>query len=172
MLVFLDTEFTDFLQPDLISIGLVSEDGREFYAERNDYRREDCNNFVVSDVLPLLRRVPNSRCSAAHLTFRLREWIEALGEPVTLVFDYITDWELLAEALLGGGVHDQLPINIREKWLLPREIVSDLVFRQAQTASYSKAWPPHHALADARALRIGYLTWYTVNPAGDHATVS
>jgi len=31
MLVFFDTEFTDFVQIDLISIGLVTEDGREFY---------------------------------------------------------------------------------------------------------------------------------------------
>ena len=38
MLVFLDTEFTAFVRPDLISLALVSEDGREFYAERIDYR--------------------------------------------------------------------------------------------------------------------------------------
>lgn len=38
MLIFLDTEFTDFARPDLISLALVSEDGREFYAERIDYR--------------------------------------------------------------------------------------------------------------------------------------
>lgn len=138
MLVFLDTEFTDFIRPDLISIELVAEDGREFYAARNDYRREDCNDFVVSDVLPLLHRVPNARCSEAHLTFRLHEWFKSLGEPVTLVFDYSTDWELLADALLGGGIHDQLPINIGEKWLLPREIVSDPGFRQAQMTPYGR----------------------------------
>lgn len=172
MLVFLDTEFTDFIRPDLISIGLVAEDGREFYAERNDYRREDCNDFVVSDVLPLLHRVPNARCSEAHLTFRLREWFEALGEPVTLVFDYSADWELLADALLGGGKHDQLPINIGEKWLLPREVVSDPAFRQAQMTSYSREWPTHHALADASALRTGYLAWHAANPEGNLATVS
>jgi hypothetical protein len=35
MLLFLDTEFTGLNQakPDLISIGLVDEAGREFYAE-------------------------------------------------------------------------------------------------------------------------------------------
>lgn len=31
--VFIDTEFTDFLDPQLISIGLVAESGEEFYAE-------------------------------------------------------------------------------------------------------------------------------------------
>ena len=40
MLVFLDTEFTDFAKPDLISLALVAEDGREFYAECTDYHRD------------------------------------------------------------------------------------------------------------------------------------
>jgi len=33
MLVFLDTEFTDLLNPELLSLGLVTLDGREHYAE-------------------------------------------------------------------------------------------------------------------------------------------
>lgn len=33
MLVFLDTEFTDILNPELLSLGLVTLDGREHYAE-------------------------------------------------------------------------------------------------------------------------------------------
>jgi len=36
MRIFLDTEFTDFQNAHLISIGLVAEDGREFYAELFD----------------------------------------------------------------------------------------------------------------------------------------
>jgi hypothetical protein len=31
--VFIDTEFTDFIDPYLISIGLVAATGDEFYAE-------------------------------------------------------------------------------------------------------------------------------------------
>jgi len=31
--VFIDTEFTDFLDPQLISIGLVAQSGEKFYAE-------------------------------------------------------------------------------------------------------------------------------------------
>ncbi|SFJ84850.1 protein of unknown function [Paraburkholderia megapolitana] len=37
MRIFVDTEFTDFIDCDLISIALVADDGREFYAERNDF---------------------------------------------------------------------------------------------------------------------------------------
>lgn len=70
MLVFLDTEFTAFVRPDLISIALVAEDGREFYAERTDYYREDCSDFVKApsatrwtidvDGLRFLKREPVS----------------------------------------------------------------------------------------------------------------
>lgn len=165
LLVFVDTEFTDFIQTDLISIGLVTEDGREFYAERNDYRREDCSDFVVAEVLPLLHRVPDARCSSAHLTFRLREWFAALGEPVTLVCDYFGDWELLADALLGD-VHQKPPANVGEKWLLSQEIVGDPVFQRAFSDTFSRDWPPHHALADARALRAGFLAWRAATMGG------
>lgn len=158
LLVFVDTEFSDFIQTDLISIGLVTEDGREFYAERNDYRREDCSDFVMAEVLPLLHRVPDAICSKAHLSFRLREWLAALPSPVMLVFDYFGDWELLADALLGD-VHQKPPANVGEKWLLPQEILGDPVFQQALTRTYTREWPPHHALADARALRAGFLAW-------------
>lgn len=32
-MIFLDTEFTDLNFPELLSLGMVTEDGSEFYAE-------------------------------------------------------------------------------------------------------------------------------------------
>ncbi|MEZ4600753.1 MAG: hypothetical protein R2940_13270 [Syntrophotaleaceae bacterium] len=53
--VFLDTEFTHLDAPKLISIGLVSICGREFYAELTDgWGLQDCSLFVLGQVLPLL----------------------------------------------------------------------------------------------------------------------
>ncbi|MFI4939763.1 MAG: hypothetical protein ACHP7O_05405 [Burkholderiales bacterium] len=89
MLIFIDTEFTDFIQIDLISIALVAEDGREFYAERIDYFQEDCNQFVRETVMPLLGRVSGARCMRAELTYRLREWFKALPEPAMLLTYYL-----------------------------------------------------------------------------------
>ena len=72
MLIFLDTEYTDPIQIDLISIGIVSEDGSvEFYAERSDYRTDDCNAFVNSVVLPLLDAPPDSVMRRVGLAIRL-----------------------------------------------------------------------------------------------------
>ncbi|QOZ83771.1 MULTISPECIES: 3'-5' exoribonuclease [Chromobacterium] len=164
MLVFVDTEFTDFIQIDLIAIGLVAEDGREFYAERNDYRREDCSDFVRAYVLPLLGRVMGASCTAQELTLRLNDWLASFGQPVTLVFDYASDWDLLADALQGEDGRP-LPSNLGEKWLLTTEILGDPAFQKAMNAIYSANWPPHHALADAHALRSGFLSWKSAVPA-------
>ena len=158
MLVFLDTEFTSFVRPDLISMGLVAEDGREFYAERTDYRKDDCSDFVRETVLPLLGRVPGAACSRAELTRRVRQWFEALPEPATIIFDYERDWLLLAEAYLGSE-HQKPPANVGEKLHLDRFAITHPIFEQAQNLIYTPDWPPHHALADARALRAGYRAW-------------
>jgi hypothetical protein len=45
---FLDTEFTDFNACDLISVAMVSEDGREFYGECADFERQLLLKFVNS----------------------------------------------------------------------------------------------------------------------------
>ena len=98
MLVFLDTEFTDFLRPDLISIALVAEDGSELYAERTDYREDGCSDFVRETVLPLLGGVPDAACSRSELTQRLRDWFEQLPEPATIIYDFESDWQLFSIA--------------------------------------------------------------------------
>jgi len=58
MRVFVDTEFTDFIDCDLISVGLVAEDGREFYGERSDFDMRACSEFVRAAVLPQLGQHP------------------------------------------------------------------------------------------------------------------
>jgi len=101
MLVCLDTEFTNFVQTDLISIALVAEDGREFYAERTDFRRDDSSEFVRLAVLPVLGRVSDSACTRKQLTERLRAWFDTLPEPATLIFNYFSDWELPVDPFQG-----------------------------------------------------------------------
>ena len=158
MLIFLDTEFTNFARPDLISLALVSEDGREFYAERTDYRKDDCSDFVRETVLPLLGRVLGAACSRPELTRRVRQWFEALPEPATIVFDYERDWLLLADAYLGSE-HQKPPANVGETLHLDRFAITHPIFERAQNLNYTQDWPPHHALADAWALMAGYRVW-------------
>ena len=159
MLVFLDTEFPDFVRPDLISLALVSEDGREFYAERTDYHHGACSDFVRETVPPLLGRVPGAACSRSELTQRLQAWFEQLPVPATLVFDFESDWRLLAQAILGRTDNNP-PANFGEPLHLGNSSITHPVFERAQNLIYTPDWPPHHALADARALRAGYRAWH------------
>ena len=154
MLVFLDTEFTDLARPELLSLALVAEDGREFYAELADYPASRCSVFVQDTVLPLFGRVPGAACDGTEMALRLRTWFEALPEPATIVFDYQTDWDLLAGAMPGRPLD-----SFATPLYLNGYAITHPIFEQAQNLTYTQAWPPHHALADARALRAGYRAW-------------
>ncbi len=52
MRVFFDAEFTGLHQhTTLISIGLVAEDGREFYAEFTDYDEGQVDSWLEKNVI-------------------------------------------------------------------------------------------------------------------------
>lgn len=154
MLVFLDTEFTDFSQPELISIGLATTGVPDFYAERNDYPRDRCSPFVQADVIPLLGRNPNAECDAHILNLRLREWFDLLPESAIVLYDFEADWNLLCEVFVGT-----LPEKIGAHQLIDQRIFRHSAYKLGEVLTYTAAWPPHHALADAQALREGYLRW-------------
>jgi hypothetical protein len=154
MRIFIDTEFTDHAHPDLISIGMVTDGGQIFYAERTDYRYENCTSFVRSEVIPLLGREPAAACTAAELSHRLYEWFRTLPEGATVFYDFETDRRLLETAFLGP-----LPSNLSRYELVNHKIFRHSAYKLGEVLTYSVAWPPHHALADAQALREGYLRW-------------
>lgn len=152
MLIFLDTEFTDFIDIDLISIGMVSEDGRTFYAERNDYRREAASDFVREAVLPHLGERPEAICSREELTKRLYEWLRAFPGQVQIACDSTHDKDLLWDALEDG-----LPSNL-DPWVFKLAWQSEEpVFNEAIEQYHAQPGRPrHHALHDAQALRAGW----------------
>ena len=54
--IFFDTEFTGLHQgTSLISIGLISDDGRTFYAELYDYQPSQISDWIADNVLKNLR---------------------------------------------------------------------------------------------------------------------
>ena len=72
---FYDTEFSHgpgYL--DLISLGMVCQDGREFYAVSSEFDPARCNDFVQTHVLPNLGDQP--RETRAQIRDRLRPFVE------------------------------------------------------------------------------------------------
>lgn len=158
--VFFDTEFTKFRtindEPKLISIGLVAEDGREFYAELLDtWDISDCSQFVISVVLELLDN--KEYIKEADLAVKLKEWIESLGEgEVVLRCDAPAyDWPFVADLFNFYG----WPANLRRK-CGTMYFEDDRQIHRYQSA-LSSFWKDnqsrmHHALVDARAMRFAW----------------
>ena len=139
MRIYIDTEFTDFIDCDLISIALVAEDGRQFYGERSDFDRAACSPFVREAVLPQLGQDANRIFTRAGLHAAVHEWLEQF-EGGVFCMDYAGDWDLLVDLL------DEVPPG----W------EAALVWDQADQARledyFAEHGGRHHALADARAL--------------------
>ncbi|CAN7632748.1 hypothetical protein [Massilia sp. LjRoot122] len=162
MLFFLDTEYTDPLNIELISLGLVSEDGKhEFYCERTDFDMDLCNGFVQTAVLAHTGQFPDLRADRTELRIRLAAWFATLPRSVTVACDSYTDWELLLDALDG-----ERPGNLAGRYDL-RSLINNSTYHQAVCRYHELGGRPwHHALHDARAHRMGWLAWMAARAQG------
>lgn len=158
MLLFLDTEYTDALDCELISIGMVSEDGQhELYLEIQDFDRAKCNSFVQSAVWAHLGQFPQSVVRKDAIKAKLVDWFSTLPRNVTIACDSFSDWELLLDAMEG-----ERPENLVGRYDL-RALIDTTVFNHAATRFHNSQRPWHHALFDAQAHRAGWLAWADEN---------
>ena len=154
MLIFLDSEFTSFDEPRLISAALVGEDEyRWIYTELDgDSWYGHASEFVLAEVVPLLDRRDGWEAPAAAAA-RIRAWCDKLLEPGQIVCDSDYDWDLLQRLLVdNGGWPDSLidrPLPVQWSPVL-HQLREDYLLRHGLSA--------HHALSDAKALRFAYLT--------------
>lgn len=154
MLVFLDTEFTDFIDCELISIGMVSEDGKHvLYLEVQDFDRSKCNAFVQSAVCSHLGHINDAEVDKADLPNRLWSWFATLPCNIKLACDSQHDRDLLADILDG-----EWPNNLTG-WFDLRNLINTGVFDRTVAQYHTKERPWHHALHDAQAHRAGWLAW-------------
>lgn len=153
MRVYLDTEFTQFTQPELISIGLAAEDGGEFYAVMKSFPLQQCSAFVREVVLPIIEHWPVATLDRRELRKSLMQWLNESGEPLQVVCDFATDAELLIE-LIHGDARDALrAFNIANATVLTALQCEQITDAVDNYFDEPRQWPRHHALEDARALR-------------------
>lgn len=177
MILFLDTEFTNFVRPQLIAIALTSLCGKhEFYAEIKDYNSVGETAFVKNRVLPLLNHEKHGK-TAREVSIDLWVWLEELGDgPHEIMADYPTDWELLWD-LLG----EEIPPNIQSPYTdLHAKLNSDIILKAVSQGRPDfvpfmktvkdeyfngflshfegpKSHLQHHALEDTRGIRIAWI---------------
>lgn len=148
MHIFFDTEFTS-LTPNakLISIGLVAQDGREFYVElRDGWSPEDCSDFVQLQVLPHLEGLQTM--TLATLKIALKEWIEAFSCEVSLVTDSPDwDWPWILHLFSDSGVW---PRNLANQPI--KSYVDEIAIAKERRF---RTFRQHHALDDARLMYRG-----------------
>jgi hypothetical protein len=151
MLLFLDTEYT--------GLALVAEDGRrEFYAElAGTWTPDDCTPFVQREVLPLLAgpRVPTEASAG------LRAWLTDAPRTVQVACDSETDWRFLLDVL-----GTPWPANLAGRYFDLRPLVDTTIYDRTVTEYYRTGAREHHALADARAYRRGWLAWMDARKTG------
>ncbi len=162
-LLFFDSEFTELgIDPKLISIGLVSEDGiNEFYAELSDtYQPKACSAFVQEVVLPHLQG-GDVLMTMNELAMRLGSWIENFEQPVQLVTDSLSwDWPWIQEIFNDVAFW---PKNLDGKPMsLYANKVNTTFIEQFAEKAFSSNVPHlrrHHALDDAKVNRLALLAW-------------
>lgn len=146
--VFIDTEFTDFIDTHLISIGMAAESGKEFYAEV-PYPDKSCSAFVREAVIPLLGRIPDAFCMAEDLYAKMIAWLKFVRrgtEDIEICFDYQTDWDLFADVL-----DYRIP-----PWCHARRIRESIDELLRYEFHKKNDLPEHHALYDAMANRHAF----------------
>lgn len=128
MLLFFDMEFTGLRQNTTpISLGIVSEDGKKFYAEFTDYDESQCNDWIKENVIknlklagmgvgvsdtdenPPLRIVMGDK---RYIRQEANEWLRQFNK-IQFVSDVCHyDFVLLIDLLTNGGTALDLPENI------------------------------------------------------------
>ena len=170
MYLFVDTEFTDFRDTDLISLGIVSEDGQhEFYVEITDHTVGWQSQFVREAIVPMLDYAKFGKpYDDASVT--LKAWIENLPDgEIVLVVDYMMDVYLVQEMLKAHKPLRRISFMMIEKAFMG--MLHERGFHYAQQHSiafreltngmeeYFEKFDKrrHHALVDAKANRYGWL---------------
>ena len=128
MRLFFDMEFTGLHKNTTpISIGIVSEDGKKFYAEFTDYDESQCNDWIKENVIknlklagmgvgvsdtdenPPLRIVMGDK---RYIRQEANEWLHHF-DTIQFVSDVCHyDFVLLIDLLTNGGTALDLPKNI------------------------------------------------------------
>lgn len=141
MKIWFDTEFIeDGKTIDLVSIGLVREDGRTYYAETNDYIPGKASQWVRDNVLSHLRGgdwiVPRDVIA--------REIVEFSGEKPEF-WAYYADYDWVVLCQLYGTM-----MNLPKGWPMYCRDIKQLCDSLGNPKLPEQGKGEHHALDDAR----------------------
>nr|WP_230029426.1 3'-5' exoribonuclease [Massilia sp. Bi118] len=146
-LIFLDTEFTSFESPELISLGLAASTGEDFYAEV-PFSTTSVSPFVHEVVIPLLKQNSADYCKFDELHVRILNWLTVVrtGVEIVLCFDSQYD-EILFRTIFDG---------YPPQFLRFRNVDRNINEFLRHEFHVKNMLPEHHALNDAMAMRYAF----------------
>lgn len=139
MKLFLDCEFTEY-EGHLISMALVADNGDEFYEVVN-FNSDDCNSWVLDNVVPILNKQP---ITYEYFQRKLSRFLYQY-DSIEVIADWPEDFWYFSKALLTG------PGKMMN--------ISKISMTFERYLDYSSLIP-HNALEDARAIKTGYIKKY------------
>ena len=146
MRYFFDTEFIeDGKTIDLVSIGIVAEDGLAYYAESSECDFDKASDWVKQNVFPHLTGARISRHKIA------REIVQFVGEkPEFWAYYADYDWVVLCQLY---GTMMQLP----EGWPMYCRDLKQLLDSKGNPRFEKQSGNEHNAFADAKWVRDSWL---------------
>lgn len=153
MKVFFDTEFTGLHQnTTLMSIGLVDELGRSFYAELNDYDESQVDDWITENVIANFTL--ENQMSMTGLRAALTDWLAYYNKAEMWSDCYAYDWMLFCQI---WGHAFNVPNNV---YYIPFDLSTLLAIKgidpdinREHFAGFSPSPAKHNALHDARVIR-------------------
>jgi hypothetical protein len=160
MRYWLDTEFIESgsYQPiDLLSIGIVAEDGREFYAENTDADLSKANDWVRANVLPQLVHFGHGkhvswddfpscpRNSRAGIRIAVYEFCDPQRHGKPEFWGYYADYDWVVLCQLFGTM-----VDLPKGWPMYCRDLKQWADELGNPALPEQAKGEHHALADAK----------------------
>ncbi len=157
MKYWIDTEFIE--RPftiDLISVGLVAEDGREFYAESSEVDWTRASQWTLQTVRPQLDG--KTAMTREFIGYAVRDFVHGDENPV--FWGYFPAWDWIAFTWLFGNM-DELPFHFPQLCL----DIKQWAIALGDVALPQQVGTKHHALADARWTRDAWAFLAKRDPA-------
>jgi hypothetical protein len=152
----LDTEFVATPYTiDLISVGLVAEDGREFYAESSEVDWSKANRWTLDNVRPQLDHKSMPR---EDIGYAVRRFTDGDAHPV--FWGYFPAYDWVAFSWLFGHM-DELPFHYPQLCLDVKQWAIEL----GDPPLPQQQGTRHHALHDARWTRDAWAFLARLDPA-------
>jgi len=167
--IFFDTEFTQFRDGELLSIGFVSDVDNELVVEIHDpalYSRASdfCRTTVISQFGAVSACAVSTEAQAGTV---IANWLEGFALPLTLCYDYKLDWHFLERALRAAGAWSRLATAI--SGFNVADVANHDSCLLAQEAYFHGKRDPgrHHPLVDALAMRERWRAYERLAASGE-----